>query len=57
MTDYNLWKSNFKRISIKKRDNLKVQYQHVPVRYKHNAIEFNKKQITSRYFRVLINIQ
>jgi probable DNA metabolism protein len=36
-----LWKSYFKHISIKERENLKIQYQHVPVRYRQNAIEFN----------------
>lgn len=37
-----LWKSYFKHISIKERENLKIQYQHVPVRYRQNAVEFNK---------------
>ncbi|MDP3386547.1 MAG: TIGR03915 family putative DNA repair protein [Eubacteriales bacterium] len=37
-----LWKSYFKHISIKERENLKAQYQHVPVRYRRNAVEFNQ---------------
>ncbi len=37
-----LWKSYFKHISIKERENLKAQYQHVPVRYRQNAVEFIK---------------
>lgn len=35
-----LWKSYFKHVSIKERENLKIQYQHVPVRYRKNAVEF-----------------
>ena len=37
-----LWKSYFRHISIKERENLTIQYQHVPVRYRSNAVEFRK---------------
>jgi len=35
-----LWKVFFDKISIKERENLKLQTQHVPVRYRKNMTEF-----------------